>query len=265
MLRRPVSLKAVMGLVLMGVIAAAMACAPAATPTPTPTATRAAPTPTPTPTRAAVATPSPTPTQPSTTVEPSGTVVYAVKEVGPVCGYRSSCPYGGVSIPPGTNDDFFIYDEATGNPMTPFLAESWEVAPDGRKVTVRFKKGIPWQTPVELRSEFPNGFGEFDAEDVVWWLNDANGALNPKSTNPDAGDYAAVFGQARVVDQYTMEADLISPIYFGLPLSEFGVLGAHSWHNSKKVYDALGPERMGHYWVGTGPYVQGQWIGNERG
>ncbi|MCI0439039.1 MAG: ABC transporter substrate-binding protein [Chloroflexi bacterium] len=222
----------------------------------------------------------PQPTQPSgTTASPipatqppaagtgggiSGTVTYAVAAVNRIQGLRSQGAYTG-SFAPGSKELLFRYDSATDNVMFPNLAESWRVEPDGSKVTIELKTGIPWQTPVALRGRFPNGFGDLDAEDVVWYFNQANVALNPQSSDADGGDYAAVFRESRVIDATTFEMDLLSPIYFALPLSEFGPLGAHGWFESKKVFDALGADEMFNYSVGTGPYAQDEWIANERG
>lgn len=181
-----------------------------------------------------------------------------------VQGLRSIGAYRG-GIPPGTMDLLFVYDEATNDVMKPHVAESWGVSPDGKKATIKLRQGIKWQTPIALRSEYPNGFGELDASDIVWWLNQANPTINKQSTDGDGGDYAAVFGMARELDKYTMEIDMVSPTYYALPLSEAGALGAHGWYESKKVFDALGQEKMFKYRVGTGPYVQGEWVDNERG
>jgi ABC-type transport system substrate-binding protein len=184
--------------------------------------------------------------------------------VDPVQGLRSIGAYRG-GIPPGTFEHLFVFDEATNNVMHPWIAESWKVSPDGMKSTIKLKPGIKWQTPIGLRQEYPNGFGEVEAKDIVWWQNQANAALNPKSTDPDGGDYAAVFGQARELDRLTFEIDHITPLYFAVPLSEFGALGAHGFYESKNVFDQLGQEKMFKFRVGTGPYVQGEWIDNNRG
>ncbi len=193
-----------------------------------------------------------------------GEVVFALNSVGRIQGLRSQGNYAG-GFAPGSKELLFRYDQATGDVMHANLATSWEVEPDGSKVTLEIREGIPWRAPLALQSQYPNGFGELDAEDVVWYLNQANVALNPKSSDGDGGDYAATFRESRVVDKYTMEIDLLSPIYYALPLSEFGPLGAHGWFESKKVFDALGADTMFNFSVGTGPYVQGEWIANERG
>jgi ABC-type transport system substrate-binding protein len=146
--------------------------------------------------------------------------------------------------------------------MTPWLAESWAINKDATMATITIKKGIRWITP-----SFNNpgiDFGEFTAEDVAWSLNQANAATNPASTDTDAGDFSAVFGEARAVDKYTIEIPLVQKITFGLPLSEFGVLAANPVVTSKKAYDTMGAEWVRDNRVGTGPYLVEDWKEFER-
>jgi ABC-type transport system substrate-binding protein len=149
-----------------------------------------------------------------------------------------------------------------GNPMTPYLADSWKVATDGSKVTIGLKKGIKWNTPPSAAGK---DFGEFTADDVVWWLNRSNARTNPQSSSGDAGDFAAVFDTATAVDKYTVDIKLVSPVYFAVPLSEFGPLGAAPSVRSKAAFEQMGQEWNATNPVGTGPYVMKSWAANNRG
>lgn len=195
-------------------------------------------------------------------VEQSGTVTFVSNLVNPMIGDPAIAPYrdweqsGGLAI----TEYLFVMQE--GNPMYPHLASDWKVAEDGSKVTIGLKQGIPWNSPPDAMGQ---DFGEFTAHDVVWFINRQNSATNPQSTSGDAGDFAAVFGESRVIDDYTMEMDLQTPTYFGLPLSQFGILGAAPSIRSKGVFDTMGEEWMRDHAVGTGPFVQSEWVNNERG
>ena len=232
---------------------------PTAGPTPTPTAT-AAPKPTATPTATAAPTPTPAGVIYRPT-EPYGKVTYAMSVVNPLCGDRPQCPYWAT-----TGDHMAVaeplFREGDEGPMTPWLAESWAINKDATLATVTLKKGIRWITP-----SFRNpgvDFGEFTAEDVAWSLNQANATTNPASTDTDAGDFAAVFGEARAVGKYTLEIPMVQRIYFGLPLSEFLVLAAVPVITSKNAYDTMGAEWVRDNRVGTGPYMVEDWRDYER-
>ena len=247
-----------LGLVaLVALVALLVVSCAKATPTPTPKPT---PTPTATPTKAAA---TPTPTPAGQQVE--GKVVFATPVLDAMVGDPAVAPYRNweQSAVLGITEALFVMDES-GDPMAPYLAESWQVAPDGKKATIKVKKGIPWNTP-PLPEAAGKNFGEFTAEDPVWFLNHNNARTNKESTSGDAGDLAAVFGEARVIDKYTFEIDIVSPVFYGLVLSEFGVLGAEPSIRSKKVAETMSPDFVRDWPVGTGPYVIKEWLPNDRG
>jgi ABC-type transport system substrate-binding protein len=159
----------------------------------------------------------------------------------------------------GITEALFVMKD--GDSMGSHLATGWEVEPDGSKVTITLREGIPWNAPPGVTENF----GEFSADDVVWFMNRQNAFTNPESTSGDAGDFAAVLGEARKIDDQTVEFDLQTPTFFGLPLSEFGNLGAAPSMRSKNVYDMMGVDWMRDHGVGTGPMVQVEWVDNERG
>jgi ABC-type transport system substrate-binding protein len=191
----------------------------------------------------------------------TGSVVWANNLVDPMIGDPAIAPYRSweQSAEMGVTESLFVMED--GDPMAPHLATSWEVSPDGKIATIKIRQGIPWQSPPGVNENF----GEFTAHDVAWFMNRQNSTTNPESTSGDAGDFAAVFGEARAVDDYTVEFDLKSPTFFGLPLSAFGVLGAAPSIRSKAVFDTMGTDWMRDHAVGTGPFLQVEWVDNERG
>ena len=176
---------------------------------------------------------------------PTLEAVYGIGYVGP---YRTSATnqIGGVE------ENFFIYKN--GDALTPELIDSFEIDPAGTKVTFTLKEGIPFQAPRGFESR---DFGMLDAAEAVEWFNRSNATTNPDSTYGDAGDLAGIFLEAVVVDEYTFEVGLVSPIFFCLPISQFGCLSAARGPHKVTSADDYGVEWARAHHVGTGPYVQG--------
>jgi len=226
---------------LLGVVVllAVVACAKA-TPTPTPT---------------------PTPTVPAVTQK--GSVTVATPTIYTAMGDPATAPYTGQGFPPrmGIRDRLFRYID--GDPMADFLGNSWVVAEDGSKLTITLNEGVPWITP-PLPQTSGMDFGEFTADDVVWTLNRHNASTNPDTTAGDSGQLATYFGEAKKIDKYTVEIPLVTPVYFAFPLSEMNVLDAGTQIECKKAFEMLGPDAIKDVVVGTGPFHQVEWVGNER-
>ena len=134
----------------------------------------------------------------------------------------------------------------------PQIAESWEVASDNSKVTVKLKKGIP----------FHGDWGEVTAEDVVWSYNDA-GADNLESVWDDAGEFENMYDRWRVVDTYTAEAP-IDTFRVDLVRMSMAQGGSAPCIFSKKIYDQLGSDDAFLTMIGSGPYEAEEWPAGER-
>ena len=61
---------------------------------------------------------------------------------------------------------------------------------------------------------------------VVRYLNETNANVNYDTAFGDSGDIAAIFREAHKIDDWTVEIGLVSPIFYCLPLSQFGCLSA---------------------------------------
>ncbi|MSQ07985.1 MAG: hypothetical protein EXR44_01585 [Dehalococcoidia bacterium] len=191
---------------------------------------------------------------------PQGKVTWAIRVVEGIYGMPFIGPYrGSAGGSLGIYEYMFWYDK--GDAMAPMMAESWSIDPAGTKVTMKIRKGIAWQSPIDAPGLV---LGDFDADDFEWWMNTSNATTNPESTHGDAGDFAAIFLKTTKLDAYTVEIGLVAPLYFGLPLSEFGLLGAASGPRSKKAFDKMGLKWSSDREIGTGPYVMGKCIPNER-
>ncbi len=238
----------------------------AAAPTARPAATAAAAA---TAAPAATATAAPAPvaaatTAPAMTGGPQGDVTYAIRRVNSIYGVAYTGPYrGSAHQQTGGIDEHLFVMGSDGNPMTPQLAESWSVDPAGTKVTITVKSGIPWHAPVGDEN-LDVTFGNLIAQDIVQWLNTGNSTTNPESTYPDAGDLAAVFLEAKSIDADTLEIGLVSPLFYGLPLSQFGILGAARGPQFVRAVDIMGLDWAQANATGTGPFRQGLCIPGDR-
>ena len=178
--------------------------------------------------------------------------VYGIGYVGP---YRTSATnqIGGI--------EEALFNFQDGNPMTPFLVESWDIDAAGTRARMTLKKGLKFQSPVGYEDK---DFGELDAAELVEWFNRSNATTNPESTYGDSGDFAAIFLEASVVDQYTIEIGLVSPVYYCLPVSQFGCLSAARGPHKVTTTDTEGVEWARAHHVGTGPYAQGECTPGDR-
>jgi len=262
----------------------ALACGPAATPTPTatPSPTRPAPTPTPTPTTGTIPTPTaatptgatatptntpvvviPTATPTPTVVarqeapepkNPVGTLVFVINDVPSGVGLGSAQAPVEPMKDWGAGETLFRPSLDGRDFVTPWLAKSFNMAPDLSKVTIQLQEGV----------QFHDGWGEMTADDVAWTLNDANGALNPTSIHGQAGDFAALFGEVKALDRYTIE----------IPFKAFDPRWNSNFTNlagqafvvfSKRIYDEKGADWMrDNLPVGTGPYDIIEWVKDDR-
>jgi ABC-type transport system substrate-binding protein len=171
--------------------------------------------------------------------------VYGIGYVGP---YRTSATkqIGGVEEP--------LFNYQNGNPMTPYLVDTWDIDAAGTRARMTLKKGLKWQSPIGYEDQ---DFGELNAAELVEWFNRSNATTNPESTYGDGGDFAAIFLEAKAIDEYTIEIGLVSPVYYCLPVSQFGCLSAASGPHKVTTADTEGVEWARAHHVGTGPYVQG--------
>lgn len=87
------------------------------------------------------------------------------------------------------------FRDQNGN-ITPKLAKSWEISPDGLTYTFHLQEGV----------KFQDG-SDFDSADVVSTLE---ASADPKTKNPD-GKLMADFASAKAIDANTVEVKLSKP------------------------------------------------------
>jgi ABC-type transport system substrate-binding protein len=183
------------------------------------------------------------------TESPAGTLVMIPEGVAPGVGInRSQAPeslmYWGVSeqlFRP--NDD--------GTLVGPWLAESWEITPDGSQATVKIRSGV----------QFHDGWGELTADDVVYTLDDA---LFSEGTVAKIAESRIWMDKWVKEDDYTVTMTTVDgefiPPQWDRSLSNNSSLGG-IW--SKKVFDDLGPDGAAETPIGTGPFTVNKWVANE--
>ena len=135
---------------------------------------------------------------------------------------------------------------------SPLLATGFTLASDLSGAEIELRQGV----------QFHQGWGEMTAEDVVWTLNQANGSLTPESIHGQAGDFAALFGEATVLGKYS----------FDLPFKRFDIgwntdflsnWGESMTACSKAHYEETG-EAGAAETILTGPFHVVDWIRGDR-
>lgn len=131
--------------------------------------------------------------------------------------------------------DNLVYLDDKGR-ITPWLARSWEVSPDGKTYTFHLRRDVT----------FSDG-ARFDAEAVRVNLEHMR---DPATKSPLAGAYIAPYDHGEVVDDFTFRAHLREPY------QPFLNVLAQSWlamESPKAIRER--PKTLGDQPVGSGPYV----------
>ena len=192
-------------------------------------------------------------------------VIFATRRVAAVIGLPTVGPYAGTPTHGGGVEEYFFVFDA-GDPMTPELVESWDIDPAGTRVRMTMKQGpdgsgIPFNSPIGFEDQ---DFGIVNADEVVRYFNESNATTNPDTTYGNSGDLAAIFLEATKVDDWTVEIGLVSPVYFCLPISQFGCLSAARGLYYLGHQDSMGVEWAREHHIGTGAFVQGHCVPGDR-
>jgi peptide/nickel transport system substrate-binding protein len=125
------------------------------------------------------------------------------------------------------------YDEK-GN-LTPWLAENWEMSPDGLTWTFRIRQGVKWSNGEELT-----------ADDVKFSIERY---VSDASTSAWSPMHRQTVDQVEAADTYTVKVHAKSPPYLFYPDAIAG-----TWIHPKKYFEQVGLDTFSKQPVGTGPW-----------
>ncbi|MFC1999497.1 ABC transporter substrate-binding protein [Chloroflexota bacterium] len=98
--------------------------------------------------------------------------------------------------------DGLIYSKADNSELIPGLAESWQIAPDKRSITLQIRQGV----------QFHNGWGELTAEDVKFTLE--------TGFDPGVSQYPTLMELGYMVDRIETSGDYELTIYLTNALAD---------------------------------------------
>ncbi len=139
--------------------------------------------------------------------------------------------------------DNLVYLDEKGN-ITPWLAKSWEISPDGKTYTFHLRDDVTFSdgTP-------------FDAEAVRLNLEHMR---DPKTKSPLAGRYIEPYLDGKALDAHTFQATLKEPY------SPFLNVLAQSWlamESPKQIRE--NPQQIVEAPIGTGPFILESYTKNQ--
>jgi len=124
------------------------------------------------------------------------------------------------------------------------LAESWDISPDGLKITFHLRKGVKWHDGVE-----------FTSDDVVFTYKTVT---SPKIPTP----YSSIYGPVEKVEafgKYTVRVTYKEPYAPALESWGMGIIPRHVLEGK----DLTSPE-VNRNPIGTGPYKLKEWITGQK-
>lgn len=131
--------------------------------------------------------------------------------------------------------DCLVYQDEQGT-ITPWLAKSWDISPDGKTYTFHLRDDVT----------FSDG-EKFNARAVQVNLEHMR---DPATKSPLAAAYIAPYVDGRIVDEYTFEARLREPYS---PFLDVLAQSYLSMLSPRQILQA--PKSIAEHAIGTGPFV----------
>lgn len=135
----------------------------------------------------------------------------------------------------------FIFDTLTWkdeNGLIPWLAESWEMSPDGKSWTFKLRHDVRWHDGEPFTAQdvaFTFQYARENAPEIIW-----NGEIT-KVEAVEAVDVHTV--------RFTLSAPIAGPHYFNL-FGSLPIIPKHIWEGVTDPAKYLAPEAV----TGTGPF-----------
>src|SRR5262249_18373226 len=129
--------------------------------------------------------------------------------------------------------------------VVPELARSWQIAPDGKRVTFQLQRGV----------KFHDGT-EFTAETVKW---NVERILNPENKSPQRSQLEPAVASVSVIDPHTVAFGLKKPF---APLLA-ALADRPGFIASPAAVKQAGPD-FGRHPVGTGPFRFVEWVADSQ-
>ena len=149
-----------------------------------------------------------------------------------------------------------LFRRGPADETLPWVATDWTISPDLTTGSVTIQDGITFRTK-------DKDYGPLTAEDVAWSMNDANNAVNTTSIHGQAGDFAGLWGEWRVVDENTVEWNFVS--YDGTWKDDYVNQSGQAFPVlSKNAFDTEGEDFVRDTVVASGPYLIDTWISDDR-
>ena len=156
-----------------------------------------------------------------------------------------------------------LFRRGASDETLPWVATDWTISPDLTTGSVTIQDGITFRTK-------DNDYGPLTAEDVAWSMNDANNATNTTSIHGQAGDFAGLWGEWRVVDENTVEWNFAlkadgTPAFDGTWKDDYVNQSGQAFPVlSKNALDTEGEDFVRDTIVASGPYLVDTWIADDR-
>ena len=189
-------------------------------------------------------------------VIPSGSLTVAVSDVGTANTAPQDCTACWFLGQASVWDPLLLQTRAEDGTviLSPGLAESWIIAPDGTYTDFKIRKGV----------QFHNGWGELTAQDVAFTFDIENSNIHPDSVNGISTEFLNfIVEPLEVIGQDTVRIKWEShPSFLELKLLTklFKTQGVFS----ERVYNEKGSEWMIDNFISTGPFVLEEWKTGER-
>jgi len=128
--------------------------------------------------------------------------------------------------------------------ITGDLAKSWDISPDGLRITFHLRKGVKWHDGVE-----------FTADDVLFTYKTV---INPEVPTPYSSNYGPV-EKVEALDRYTVRVVYKEPYAPAIESWGMGIIPKHILEG-KDVTE----EKYNRNPIGTGPYKMKEWITGQK-